>query len=526
MTDTQLEKTLWSTADKLRANMDAAEYKHVVLGLIFLKYISDAFEARHQQLDQELSDPSSDYYVAEPAARYNTLEDRDEYTAENVYYVPPSARWKHLQSHAKLPTIGTELDEAMEAIERDNPRLKGVLPKIYGRPTLDKMRLGQLIDLIGTIGMGGSGHMSKDLLGRVYEYFLGQFADAEGKKGGQFYTPGSIVRLMVEMLEPYQGRIYDGACGSGGMFVQSDKFIEEHRGRKDAISVFGQESNPTTHRLARMNLAIRGIEATIELGDTLLHDAFPDLKADFVLANPPFNISDWNGEQLRDDRRWKYGVPPLGNANFAWLQHFVHKLSPKGRGGIVLANGSMTSASGGEDAMRRELVQANLVDCMVALPTQLFFNTQIPACIWFLARDRASNPQRDRSKEILFIDARQLGTMISRRNRELTETDIRRVADVYHNWRCQSASVGPNGEPPVTYLDEPGFCRAASIEEVEAHGFVLTPGRYVGTEDVEENEEYEELLQELGAELATQLAESAQLEDKIRQSLLSVGITI
>lgn len=525
MTDTQLEKTLWAAADKLRANMDAAEYKHVVLGLIFLKYISDAFEARQQQLSQELADPQSDYYVAEPAARYGTLEDHDEYTAENVYFVPKAARWPQLQSRAKLPTIGTELDEAMEAIERDNPRLKGVLPKIYGRPTLDKMRLGQLIDLIGTIGMGGHGHLSKDLLGRVYEYFLGQFADAEGKKGGQFYTPGSIVRLLVAMLEPYQGRIYDGACGSGGMFVQSDKFIEEHRGRKDDISVYGQESNPTTHRLARMNLAIRGIEATIELGDTLLHDAFPDLKADFVLANPPFNISDWNGELLRDDRRWRYGVPPTGNANFAWLQHFVHKLSARGRAGIVLANGSMTSTSGGEDAIRRQLVDNNLVDCMVALPTQLFFNTQIPACIWFLARDRASNPHRDRSAEILFVDARQLGTMISRRNRELTEADVQRVAAAYHNWRCQGSSVGADALP-VFYNDEPGFCRAAPVAEVQAHGYVLTPGRYVGAEEVEENLDFLVQLEELSMTLTEQFAESQQLEDQIRQNLESLGLTI
>lgn len=523
MTDTQLEKTLWSAADKLRANMDAAEYKHVVLGLIFLKYISDAFAARHQQLEQELSDPTNPYYVAEPAARYSTLEERDEYTAENVYYVPALARWPLLQRHAKLPTIGTELDEAMEAIERDNPRLKGVLPKIYGRPTLDKMRLGQLIDLIGTIGMGGDGHLSKDLLGRVYEYFLGQFADAEGKKGGQFYTPGSIVQLLVAMLEPYKGRIYDGACGSGGMFVQSDKFIEEHRGRQDDISVYGQESNPTTHRLARMNLAIRGIEATIELGDTLLHDAFPDLKADFVLANPPFNISDWNGELLRDDRRWKYGVPPTSNANFAWLQHFVHKLSARGRAGIVLANGSMTSASGGEDAIRRQLVEANLVDCMVALPTQLFFNTQIPACIWFLARDRASNPQRDRSGEILFIDARQVGTMINRRNRELTPTDIQRVAGVYHNWRCQDATVAA-GETPVFYQDEPGFCRAAPIAEVQVNGYVLTPGRYVGTEEVEAEGNHSERLQQLMATLDAQFEESTQLEHAIREGMQQLGI--
>ncbi|MGI4869592.1 MAG: type I restriction-modification system subunit M [Janthinobacterium lividum] len=521
MTDTQLEKTLWAAADKLRANMDAAEYKHVVLGLIFLKYISDAFEVRHQQLSQELSDPASTFYVAELAVRYRSLEDHDEYTAENVYFVPAAARWKQLQGRAKVPTIGTELDDAMEAIERDNPRLKGVLPKIYGRPTLDKMRLGQLIDLIGTIGIGGHGHMSKDLLGRVYEYFLGQFADAEGKKGGQFYTPGSIVRLLVAMLEPYKGRIYDGACGSGGMFVQSDKFIEEHRGRKDDISVYGQESNPTTHRLARMNLAIRGIEATIELGDTLLHDAFPDLKADFVLANPPFNISDWNGELLRDDRRWRYGVPPVGNANFAWLQHFVHKLSARGRAGIVLANGSMTSASGGEDAIRRQLVAGNLVDCMVALPTQLFFNTQIPACIWLLARDRASNPQRDRSGEILFIDARQLGTMISRRNRELTEADIQRVAATYYNWRYQDSSVGP-GELPVFYHDEPGFCRAAPVAEVQAHGYVLTPGRYVGTEEIEEGQGLTEKLNELRVELQGQFAESARLEALILESLESL----
>lgn len=384
--DHELEKTLWAAADKLRSNMDAAEYKHVVLGLIFLKYISDAFNELHGKLSRG----DGQYEGADP-------EDPDEYLAENVFFVPETARWRYLQDRAKQPEIGKYIDDAMDAIEKGNTSLKGVLPKEYARPDLNKQRLGELIDLIGTIGFNQEGHSSKDLLGRVYEYFLGQFADAEGKKGGQFYTPASIVKLLVEMLEPYKGRIYDGCCGSGGMFVQSEKFIEAHGGRLGDISIYGQESNPTTLRLCKMNLAIRRIDGQIELGDTFMNDKHKDLKADYIIANPPFNISDWSGEHLRDDGRWKYGVPPTGNANYAWLQHFIHKLSPTGTAGIVLANGSMTSNTGGEGDIRRHLIEADLVDCMVALPSQLFYNTMIPACLWFLARNKTNGKFRNRA---------------------------------------------------------------------------------------------------------------------------------
>ncbi|MBK6904914.1 MAG: SAM-dependent DNA methyltransferase, partial [Saprospirales bacterium] len=417
-----LERTLWAAADKLRSNMDAAEYKHVVLGLIFLKYISDAFDELYQGLK------------AREAEGYNP-EDKDEYLAENVFWVPQQARWPAIQAKAKDPGIGKIIDDAMDLLERDNASLKGVLPREYARPDLDKTKLGELVDMISTIGFNKPGHSSKDLLGKVYEYFLGQFADAGRQKGGQFYTLESIVRLLVEMIEPYSGRIYDGCCGSGGMFVQSEKFLESHGGRHDAISIYGQESNPTTLRLCKMNLAIRGIAHNIQLGDTFAQDKHPGLKADFILANPPFNISDWGGEHLRNDARWQYGLPPTGNANYAWLQHFIWKLSPTGTAGIVLANGSMTSNSGGEGEIRKNLIEAGLVDCMVALPPQLFYNTMIPACLWFLARDRSNHRFRDRRNEILFIDARKMGSMISRRNRELREEDILKIAGTYHAWR-------------------------------------------------------------------------------------------
>lgn len=497
------EKTLWAAADKLRNNMDAAEYKHVVLGLIFLKYISDAFQTKYDSLkDDKYSDP----------------EDKDEYLAENVFYVPPSARWDYLQhQRAKLPSIGKDLDDAMEAIEKDNPSLKGVLPKEYARPSLDSKRLGELVDLIGNIGFREKGANAKDVLGQVYEYFLGQFADAEGKKGGQFYTPASIVKLLVEMLEPYSGRIYDGCCGSGGMFVQSEKFLEAHGGRIDDIAVYGQESNPTTYKLCKMNLAIRGIDAKIELGDTFHNDKHKDLKVDFILANPPFNISDWGGESLRDNVLWPYGVPPVGNANYAWLQLFVNKLKPGGTAGIVLANGSMTSNSGGESEIRKNLIQADLVDCMVALPSQLFFNTQIPACLWFLSRDRSNAKHRKRNNEILFIDARNMGQMISRKNRELTDEHIAQIANVYHEWRKIDGK----------YEDVAGFCKAATMQEVETNGFVLTPGRYVGTEVAEEDAEaYEAKVARLSEALSEQFAQSAQLQDEIRKNLKSIGIDI
>src|SRR5216110_1583055 len=455
------EAKLWLAADKLRSNMDAAEYKHVVLGLIFLKYISDSFEEHHAKLIAG----EGEYAGANP-------EDPDEYRAENIFWVPLAARWSYLQNSAKQPTIGKIVDDAMVAIERDNPRLKGILPKDYARPALDKNRLGELIDLIGTIGMGDAANRSKDILGRVYEYFLSRFASAEGKKGGQFYTPQGVVRLLVEMLAPYKGRIYDPCCGSGGMFVQSEKFVEAHGGRLGDISIYGQESNATTRRLAMMNLAIRGIEADLgeEQADTFRRDLHPDLRADFVLANPPFNDSDWFRKD--DDARWQFGLPPRGNANFAWVQHFIHHLAPAGMAGFVLANGSMSSNQSGEGEIRRAIVEADLVDCMVALPGQLFYSTQIPVCLWFLARDKKNGRFRDRRKQTLFIDARKMGTMVDRVHRDLTDEDLAKIAGTYHAWR--------GDEDAGEYADVAGFCKAAKLDEIRKHGHVLTPGRYVG----------------------------------------------
>ena len=501
--DQELEKTLWATADKLRNNMDAAEYKHIVLGLIFLKYISDSFVQLFDKLTEDkLSDP----------------EDKDEYLAENVFYVPPSARWSYLQhQRAKLPTIGKDIDDAMDAIEKDNPSLKGVLPKDYARPALDKKRLGELVDLVGNVGFNQPGHNSKDLLGRVYEYFLGMFADAEGKRGGQFYTPESIVKLLVEMLEPYNGRIYDGCCGSGGMFVQSEKFLQAHGGKIGDIAVYGQESNPTTYKLAKMNLAIRGIDAKIELGDTFHNDKHKDLKADYILANPPFNVSDWGGEQLQDSHLWKYGVPPAGNANYGWLQHFINKLSPTGTAGIVLANGSMTTNAGTENEIRKLMITEGLVDCMVALPTQLFFNTTIPACLWFLARNRQNHNLRERSNEILFIDARKIGSMTSRKNKAFSDEDITKISEVYHNWR----RIGGN------YEDIQGFCKAATLAEVEANNYVLTPGRYVGTEEVEDDGiSFEEKVTAHSESLKSHFEKSIELQERIKNNLLKIGIEL
>lgn len=499
----ELEKTLWATADKLRNNMDAAEYKHVVLGLIFLKYISDSFE---------------DLYNTLKADKLSDEEDKDEYLAENVFYVPPSARWGFIQhQRAKLPSIGKDIDDAMDAIEKDNPSLKGVLPKDYARPALDKKRLGELVDLIGNIGFKEKGHSSKDLLGRVYEYFLGMFADAEGKRGGQFYTPESIVKLLVEMLEPYSGRIYDGCCGSGGMFVQSEKFLDAHGGKIGDIAVYGQESNPTTYKLAKMNLAIRGIDAKIELGDTFHNDKHKDLKADYIMANPPFNISDWGGEQLQDSHLWKYGVPPTSNANYGWLQLFINKLNSTGTAGIVLANGSMTTNAGSEGEIRKQLITEGLVDCMVALPTQLFFNTQIPACLWFLARNRTNHKFRNRAGEILFIDARKIGSLISRKNKAFNDDDIKQIADVYHKWRNIDGS----------YEDVQGFCKSATLAEVEANNFVLTPGRYVGTEEAEDDGiSYDEKVTEISQNLKGYFEKSTALQERIKINLAKVGIEI
>lgn len=512
------EEKLWQAADKMRGHMDPAEYKHVVLGLIFLKYISDAFEERHSQLKLLTDEPASEYYVSEELARYDVIEDRDEYLSENIFWVPKEARWPHLQANAKQPTIGKLIDDAMVAIEKENPKLKGVLPKDYGRPTLDKHALGELIDLIGTIGLGDAESRSKDILGRVYEYFLGRFASAEGKGGGEFYTPQSAVRILIEMIEPYKGRVYDPCNGTGGMFVQSEKFVEAHGGRKGDISIYGQESNPTTWRLCMMNLAIRGIECNIgpHHADTFRQDLHKDLKADFILANPPFNISDWKGELLREDVRWKYGVPPVGNANFAWVQHFIHHLSPNGIAGFVLANGSMSSNTSGEGEIRRNIIEADLVDCMIALPGQLFYTTPIPACLWFISRSKKNSKFRDRRGQTLFIDARKMGHLIDRTHREFSDEEISRIAQAYHAWR---------GEKDVgEYKDVPGFCKGANLDEIRAHGYVLTPGRYVGAEDVEDDDEpFGEKMKRLTAKLEEQFAESAKLEEAIRNNLKELG---
>lgn len=497
------EQKLWQAADKLRSNMDAAEYKHVVLGLIFLKYISDAFKEVYEELKKDKT--------ADP-------EDVDEYISRRVFWVPKEARWEYLQRNAKKPEIGELIDRAMDDIERDNLSLKGVLPKNYARPALNKQRLGELIDLIGTIGLGDKENKSKDVLGRVYEYFLGQFADAEGKKGGQFYTPRSIVKLLVEMLEPYKGRIFDPCCGSGGMFVQSEKFVEAHGGRIGNISIYGQESNQTTWRLCKMNLAIRGIDANIRWGDSFHDDQFKDLKADFILANPPFNDSDWGGELLQEDVRWKYGVPPKGNANFAWVQHFIHHLSPAGTAGFVLANGSLSSMTSNEGEIRKDIVEADLVDRIVALPSQLFYNTMIPACLWFISRDKKDNKFKDRRGKVLFIDARKLGVMVDRRHRELTDEELKKIADTYHAWR---------GENKLQYKDIPGFCKSASLEEIRKHSHILTPGRYVGAEEEEEDKEaFEEKMKRLTAELAKQMQESRRLDEEIKKNLEKVGFVV
>ena len=497
------EQQLWQMADKLRGHMDAAEYKHVVLGLIFLKYISDAFEERYEALKKE---PHAD------------PEDRDEYTAENVFWVPKVARWPRLQDNAKQPTIGKLIDDAMVAIEKENPSLKGVLSKDYARPSLDKHRLGELIDLIGKIGLGDKESRSKDILGRVYEYFLGQFASAEGKKGGEFYTPRCVVKLLVEMIEPYKGRVYDPCCGSSGMFVQSEEFIRRHGGRIGDIAIYGQESNPTTWRLAKMNLAIRGLEANIgpHNADTFHNDLHRDLKADFILANPAFNMSDWGGERLRDDVRWKYGAPPVGNANFAWVQHMIFHLAPSGIAGFVLANGSMSSNQSGEGEIRRAIVEADLVDCMIALPPQLFYGTQIPACLWFLARNKANGKFRDRRKQTLFIDARTLGYLIDRVHRDLSAEEIARIARTYHSWR---------GEKDADkYEDAPGFCKSATTGEIASHGYILTPGRYVGAEAQEDDgEPFEEKMNRFTTQLEEQFAESATLQVTIKKTLKELG---
>jgi type I restriction enzyme M protein len=501
-----IEKQLWKTADKLRKNIDAAEYKHVVLGLIFLKYISDAFEELHGKLVSG----EGEFAGADP-------EDRDEYRAENVFFVPPSARWSYLLSRAKLPEIGKDVDNAMDTIERDNPSLKGVLPKVYARQNLDPASLGGLIDLIGNIALGDAKSRSADILGHVFEYFLGEFALAEGKKGGQFYTPRSVVQLLVEMLEPYKGRVFDPCCGSGGMFVQSEKFVTEHRGRINDISIYGQESNQTTWRLCRMNLAIRGIDSSqVKWNNegSFLNNAHKDLKADYIIANPPFNVSDWSGELLRTDGRWKYGTPPPGNANFAWIQHFIYHLAPNGQAGFVLAKGSLTSKTSGEGDIRKGLVEAGLIDCIVNLPAKLFLNTQIPASLWFVRRNRENGRFRNRTGEILFIDARNLGHLINRRTKELSEEDIQQIAATYHNWR----------NPDGNYEDVPGFCASASVDKVKELDYVLTPGRYVGLAEDEDDFDFNERFAQLKAEFEEQLIEESKLNEAIQENLQKIKL--
>ncbi|GAP71182.1 type I restriction-modification system, DNA methylase subunit [Bacteroidales bacterium 6E] len=503
-TDEPLEKQLWKTADKLRKNIDAAEYKHVVLGLIFLKYISDAFEELYARLKAE------EGQGADP-------EDKDEYKAENVFFVPAEARWNMLVSQAKQPTIGITIDAAMDAIEKENPSLKGVLPKVYARQNLDPTSLGELIDLVGNIALGDTKSRSADVLGHVFEYFLGEFALAEGKKGGQFYTPRSVVELLVEMLEPYHGRVFDPCCGSGGMFVQSEKFVTQHQGKINDISIYGQESNQTTWRLCKMNLAIRGIDSSqVKWNNegSFLNDAHKDLKSDFIIANPPFNVSDWGGDLLRKDGRWQYGVPPTGNANFAWLQHFIYHLNPSGQAGVVLAKGALTSKTSGEGDIRKSLVEEGLIDCIVNLPAKLFLNTQIPAALWFLSRNRKNGKFRDRSGEILFIDARNLGHLINRRTRELSDDDIRQITETYHNWR------NPGGQ----YKDVPGFCASVPVERVKELDYVLTPGRYVGLPDEEDDFDFNERFTALKAEWEEQLKEEARLNEIIAANLSKIRI--
>ena len=551
-TDLDYADKLWRAADTLRGQVDAAEYKHVVLGLLFLKYISDSFEARRDELRGELEAEGIGGAQLE-----RLLESRDEYTAERVFWVPPEARWVNLQNLATRPDIATLIDDAILAVERDNSNLKGKLPRDYARRGIAPERMKDLIDLFAGIGFKDDRASARDMLGRVYEYFLGKFAQAEGKLGGEFFTPRSIVRLLVEMLEPYEGRVYDPCCGSAGMFVQSERFVEAHGGQKTDISIFGQESNPTTWRLAHMNLAIRGIEANLGLqpSDSFLRNLHPDLKADYILANPPFNISDWSGRLLQDDVRWRYGTPPAGNANYAWIQHFIHHLAPpNGRGGgvagFVMANGSLSSASGGEGEIRQRIVEADLVDAIVALPPQLFLTTGIPACLWFLTRDKTGRnlraSDRARTGETLFIDARKLGTMQTRALRVLTggddgetlladglgdpkhDSDIGRIVYAFRQWRGEPAPAwwdeAEHGK--WVYRDIPGFCKTETIEGIRQQGFVLTPGRYVGAEaQVDDGEPFTEKYPRLLAELEDSFAEGERLAAAVMERLARIEMT-
>ena len=513
-----IKKTLWATADKLRANMDAAEYKHLVLGLIFLKYVSDTFTARRVEMQARLQDPEDEFYYGDASQEDidAELEDRDYYKSANVFWVPEDARWETLRSMAKSPEIGKLIDNALTLIEGENPKLKGILDKRYARAQLPDGKLGELVDLVSTIGFGENASQARDVLGQVYEYFLGMFASAEGKRGGQFYTPASIVKTLVAILAPHQGKVYDPCCGSGGMFVQSEKFIEAHGGRLGDVSIYGQEANPTTWRLAAMNLAIRGIDFNLgrEPGDTFTKNQHPDLRADFILANPPFNISDWWHGSLEGDPRWHYGDPPQGNANYAWLQHMLHHLKDTGRAGIVLANGSMSSSQNNEGVIRAAMVEADVVEVMVALPGQLFFNTQIPACLWFLAK------KKNRKGEVLLIDARKQAKMISRVQAELDDAAIQRIADTVAAWRGEVEA----GSTVTEYQDQPGFCRSVPLAEIAQHGHVLTPGRYVGAEEVEDDDEtFDVKMRKLTEKLGEQMAKGAELDALIRQKLGGLG---
>lgn len=510
-----IKRTLWAAADKLRANMDAAEYKHLALGLIFVKYISDTFAARRAELTRRFTDESDEYFLHEcdDEMLAEELEDRDYYKEVNVFWVPETARWEAIRAAAKQANIGKQIDDALAIIETENPKLKGILDKRYARAQLPDGKLGELVDLVSTIGFGDDPGQARDVLGQVYEYFLGQFASAEGKKGGQFYTPASIVKTLVAVLAPHHGKVYDPCCGSGGMFVQSEKFIEAHGGKLGDVSIYGQESNPTTWRLAAMNLAIRGIDFNLgrEPSDTFTRNQHPDLRADFILANPPFNISDWWHGSLEGDPRWVYGTPPQGNANYAWLQHMLYQLKANGRAGIVLANGSMSSSQNSEGDIRRAMVDADVVEVMIALPGQLFFNTQIPACLWFLSKQKVS-----RQGEVLFIDARKLGSMISRVQAELTDEVIERIAGTVAAWRGE--------EGATDYQDIPGYCRNVKLTEIAEHGHVLTPGRYVGAEEVEDDDEaFADKIQRLTEKLGEQMAKGAELDQLIRQKLGGLG---
>lgn len=518
-----LEASLWEAADRLRSNMDAAEYKHVVLGLIFLKYVSDVFAQRQAQLAALVQDPESDYFMPTEAARQAILESRDEYTSEGVFWVPEGNRWEDLRKAAKQPDIGSRIDAAMDSVEKENPTLKGVLPKSYARRELTPATLGGLIDTFSREDLTTAEHENLDVLGRVFEYMVSQFASAEGKLGGEFYTPRSVVKLMVDMLEPFNGRVFDPACGSGGMFVQADKFIKAHGGVRNDISVFGQEMNPTTWRLAKMNLALRGIDANLgaQWGDSFGNDQHPDLRADFIIANPPFNIKEWGGENLREDPRWQFGSPPVGNANYAWIQHMLHHLAPTGTMATVLANGSLSSKASGEGDIRKNLVEADLVECIVGMPDKLFYTTSIPVSIWFLTKDktaqavRSERPQRDRRGEVLFIDARQLGSMVTRTVRELSNDEIARIADTYNAWR---------GEPDVgPYEDIPGFCASVKLAEIRTRDHVLTPGRYVGNEETDLDEEpIQDKVDRLRSHVAAGFAAREALKSEVLAALGSL----